>query len=502
MANQQHLARLRSGLSNWNNWRERQNKAVQPDFSSADLSDMDLSGVNLSSADLSNADLSGTNLIMANLNKAYFFRANLSRANFFRANLSGAILSSVILHGANFKSAILKGTDLSGAYLNSQDLREIDLSDVNLSGAYLSSADLTDVNLNAVNLRGANLSETNLSRANLRKVNLRGASLIGANFSGSDLSGADLESVQALGTNFTGANLTGANIKDWNINVLTKLDEVECEYVYCQGNGQERRPRDLNRIFYVGEFTKLFQKALETVDLIFSDGIDWKAFSHSLQKLKQQYSESDVSIQAIERKNDEAFVIRLQVDSGVNKAEIERVAIEQYRVALKIVQTKYSERLKAKDEQIAIYRQESAKMEGIVNVLATRTMANINDFRGANFGGGAAVGEGATQVGGTYNDFSQTISNNFQEIQKLITALRSQAVCFPPAKREETEVHIGDLEEDLRQPEKRDPKRIKARLLALLMIAGMIGGTVATATDFTNNVLELGKKFGIELIQP
>ncbi|MBE9209230.1 hypothetical protein IQ244_22520 [Nostoc sp. LEGE 06077] len=53
------------------------------------------------------------------------------------------------------------------------------------------------------------------------------------------------------------------------VNSATKLDNMNCQYVYLKSDKQERRPS-------CGEFTKLFQKALETVNLIFTDGIDWK----------------------------------------------------------------------------------------------------------------------------------------------------------------------------------------------------------------------------------
>ncbi|WP_016950886.1 hypothetical protein [Anabaena sp. PCC 7108] len=62
-----------------------------------------------------------------------------------------------------------------------------------------------------------------------------------------------------------------------------------------------------------------------------------------------------------------------------------------------------------------------------------------------------------------------------------------------------------DLQEDIHItiPEKRNP-RIKARIGALLALVGVIGGTVATTVDFSNNVLELSNKLGfpIEHIQP
>jgi hypothetical protein len=124
-----------------------------------------------------------------------------------------------------------------------------------------------------------------------------------------------------------------------------------------------------------------------------------------------------------------------------------------------------------------------------------------NDFRGASFGGGVAIGDNAIQMGGMYNNFSQTISSNFDEIRQLIDTLRSQARSFPQQYQEEVEDHLIDLENDIQQPEKRGANRIKASLLALLTISVGIGNTVATGTDFTNNVLELSKKFGIELVQ-
>jgi hypothetical protein len=148
-------------------------------------------------------------------------------------------------------------------------------------------------------------------------------------------------------------------------------------------------------------------------------------------------------------------------------------------------------------ERVEEQRQANANLMEVIITMAEKPTFDLSN---AKFGGGFAA-DGGFQSGGTYNDFSQTINNNLDEIQQLIAALRSQAEGFPEEKRDEIEVHLGDLEEDLKQPEKHNPNRIKARLSALIAIATVIGGTVATGTDFANNVLELGKKFGIELVQ-
>ncbi|MCW5318433.1 hypothetical protein GTQ43_33370 [Nostoc sp. KVJ3] len=54
-----------------------------------------------------------------------------------------------------------------------------------------------------------------------------------------------------------------------------------------KSNEQERRPS--GRDFVSGEFSKVIQKALNTVDLFFTDGIDWKAFFLAFQELQAQY---------------------------------------------------------------------------------------------------------------------------------------------------------------------------------------------------------------------
>ncbi|MBC7971818.1 MAG: DUF4263 domain-containing protein, partial [Verrucomicrobia bacterium] len=54
---------------------------------------------------------------------------------------------------------------------------------------------------------------------------------------------------------------TGACIEDWGINITTRLDDIDCDYVYLKYDRIEgylkREPS--NRKFLLGEFTQLFQ---------------------------------------------------------------------------------------------------------------------------------------------------------------------------------------------------------------------------------------------------
>ena len=56
MADPEHLDLLKQGVSHWNQWR-RENPAIQPTLSGADLQDASLQGANLQGANLQDASL-------------------------------------------------------------------------------------------------------------------------------------------------------------------------------------------------------------------------------------------------------------------------------------------------------------------------------------------------------------------------------------------------------------------------------------------------------------
>ncbi|WP_392476213.1 pentapeptide repeat-containing protein [Nostoc sp. C110] len=427
-------------------------------------------------------DLSGAYLREANLIGAYLSRADLREADLREANLS---------------KADLRDANLIGAYLSRADLSKADLREANLIGAYLSRADL----------REANLSRAYLSRADLREANLIGAKLI---------------RTQVLGTDFTNAKFTGTCLEDWNINSATKLNNIDCQYVYLKSDKQERRPSSGE--FRLGEFTKLFQKALETVDLIFTDGIDWKAFLLSFQELQAEYDEENLSVQAFEKKSGGAFVVRLEVLPEANKAEIECRIKELYELKLNALEGMYRKELQAKDEQIIIYKEQSASIMSLAKEMAARPIQNIIDVKAISESNSMSesyqskydqrnsnnqfVDTAQTGSNPTFNqqNFSQNINQSINDITRLINSLRDKAQEFPQDKREEALVHLDDLQEDISKPEKQKPERIKTRIIALITIAGTVFGVVANSADFTNNVLEIADKLGIpiptEISQP
>jgi uncharacterized protein YjbI with pentapeptide repeats len=415
VADKKYLKQLRVGVETWNTWRTKNERGL------VDLSDADLSGANLSGADLSDANLSGATLSGADLSGA-----NLNGSNVSYANLSGASLSGADLSNAHFNDAILCYVNFNGANLCFADLSHADINGADLSYADLSYADLD----------GTRLSDADLSYADLN----------GADLSDADLSGADFRHAKAIATSFlnsdlTSATLTGACIQDWNINSGTRLDDVKCEYVYLKGECvywkaeqekqyilSDRRPSDPNTFFSPGEFAQLFQKALETVDLIFADGIDWQAFFQSFQELRSQYDDENLSIQAIEKKSGGAFVIRLEVPPEADKGAIESQAKEFYSEKLKLLESSYQAQLQMQGAQLEHEKQRNSQLMRVVEVMAENTGPKY-DLRHANIGNMAdTVKDNARQQTNQYNYESpekQSLAEAAIEIQRLLKVLEA-----------------------------------------------------------------------------
>ncbi len=282
----------------------------EANFSKALLSEASLRDANLSEANFSKADLSFATCVEANLNGANLGKAILIEANFRSAQLRAASLKGVRASRGNFGGADLRDAGLSGAHLTEVDFIKADLSKCNLSQSTLREAKLSGVSLVKADLTQANLIEADLSEANLSKSNLTQA----------DLTGADLTRCQLMGTQLAGATLTAACLEDVHPNSATHLDNVVCDYLFLKRNDQERHPQTGN--FLPGEFLVLFQKVLETVDLLFQEGVDWTAFAYALKRMQAKHDQAQLGIQSLENKPDGAVLVRVNTAAGVNKQAI------------------------------------------------------------------------------------------------------------------------------------------------------------------------------------
>lgn len=137
MANPEHLAKLKEGIEAWNEWR-KENSALKPDFS----------GANLAESDLRMANLKGADLKFAHLCEVKLFGADLSWAD-----LSGANLNRMDLTGASIGATIFANVDLSGVK-GLETVRHGGPSSIGIETIYMSQGKIPHIFL-----RGAGVPE-------------------------------------------------------------------------------------------------------------------------------------------------------------------------------------------------------------------------------------------------------------------------------------------------------------------------------------------------------
>ena len=265
---------------------------------------------------------------------------------------------------ANLRGARLRNANLCGVeYLHPTDtVNTRRYQTCNLSDADLTDADLTNANLTDAELGNAKLVRTDLTKAELN----------GAYFNNANLQGANLSLARVIYTSFINANLTGACIQNWQYSSDTKFYEVSCKYIYYKieydsisqsWKFKDRIPYNPEIDFKDGEFEKFIQKAQNTVDLIFTNGIDWQAFLQAFLKLKSKTGD-ELSICLIDDKWDGYFVVSINVPPDADKKAIETL-------------------LRVKDVEIEGYRRENTNL---LNLLQTALQKPDQAFYGATYG--------------------------------------------------------------------------------------------------------------------
>ncbi|MEL7068943.1 MAG: pentapeptide repeat-containing protein [Cyanobacteria bacterium J06581_3] len=276
------------------------------------------------------------------------------------------------LHQATFTTAYLQSADFLGATLSFTDFhRAQGLDFVRFGQTILRDRPVRHLLVTRRGqgqvLRGANVSFAQLTGADLTGADLTNANLTGADFTEVCLEHANLSQVGALGTCFESGLFTGACVEAWNIDSATRLEGIRCSHVYLLGDRQERRPSQGD--FAPGEFARLFQEVLHTVDLIFRNGLDFSALLSAFKQVQHENPNTPLSIRSIENKGDGMVLVKVDAPAEVDKAQIHAELSEEYAAALKAVEARYQAELAAKDEQIDIYRQHQTALTELTQLL-------------------------------------------------------------------------------------------------------------------------------------
>ena len=348
--------------------------------------------------------------------------------------------------GTSFNGADLTDAKFTGARLKSTDLRQANLTRVCWYGTkMLDNARLGDSYLKDTQLRqwligkgtNQNFNGKSLQGVNLKRANLTDASFIEADLSEANLQYADLSRAKLIKTQLDDTNLTGACIEDWNINIETNLEGVICDYIYLKQGQQERRPSNPNRNFKPGEFAKLVKKSVETVDLIFKKGVDWRAVAYSIKNTQVLNENTPIAIQSIENRGDGVVLIKVNVAQNADKGKIESDFWKGYEFANKTLKEQYEVRLLDKDKEINRLFTIVTQGKEVQKLMAEQPKFQQNFY--------APVYGNAQNVEGNQNIYAseqkQTLAEAADEIQKLLQQLKQNN---PDATEEEQIKHLND----------------------------------------------------------
>lgn len=467
MANKKHIKILKQGVDAWNQWR-RENPNIRPDLSFVDFQETNFKNATFFDAELrKNYEYFYWAPIVIIFSFIISYYIDTDYPKNFDFTFFVIILNLVWLFF--LKTYFFFKEDLKGLNLENINFYNVDLSDVNLIGANLEGVDFREANLDKTvkidkkwyivwGISKRRLENYDLSGLDLSNAYLCDSDLTGINFSRCDLSNTNLARVQAISTNFEGAKLTGACIENWNIGNRTNLKNVICDYIYLKQKQKERRPHSEDKQFAPGEFTKLFEKTLETVDLIFREGVDWKAFAYSFQNTQVLNEDTPLTIQSIENKGEGVVLIRVSVPANADKKAIEENFWQGYEFAHQVLEGQYRARLEDKDQEINrlfyLLNQEQEKSGELQKAMAEQSKYN---FINTNFGGGFA-GDGGAQIGGTLNNY---VASNSAAETEATNSLKTRKILILAANPKTTtslrlDEEVREIDAGLRRSKQRE----------------------------------------------
>jgi uncharacterized protein YjbI with pentapeptide repeats len=355
----------------------------------------------------------GKNFSGINLRGRSFAGQNLTGADFHGADIRGANFSNAILIGANF-AQVKAGAQLLG-FVGTTKFNGANLTDANLTEASLKSTDFRKANLTrtcwfkAKNLNQARVEGTYLARTdvlklavtkdgsgqnfdnldlrnlNLQYANLRDASFISANLSEAnlqyaDLRGAKLAQTQLYHADLAGASLTGAFIENWGISVDTRLDGIQCDYVYMRLPTRDnpdpwRKPDDRREYFKEGDFVdfiapiiqtlNLYQqqsidprevgKRFKTLDFFHNEGIDPAAVAIAIQQLAASHPTANLEVVTLEGRGQDKIRLQAKVSESANPSQLSKEYFQTYEKIKSLSSSELQEVLRGieeKDERI------------------------------------------------------------------------------------------------------------------------------------------------------
>jgi uncharacterized protein YjbI with pentapeptide repeats len=267
-------------------------------------------------------------IAFSTLGSTSFYNLDLSSIDFMGAQLANTDLRARKLYRTRFKNVEgLERARVDNRYLN------LDEPKVQM---LLTRGDSEEKNFRGINLQGAYLQD-----ATMREYDFTSANLSGADLSGADLRDSIFVQTDVTGVDFTEANLTGICIENWNINSQTCFTNVRCDYIFrkldSKGKPTDRHPSDRN--FNPREFESLYQEVGNIVELVFKEGVNWRAFAFTLQKLQLEDEGMGLELRGIEKRGD-LWIVKVAHNEMLPNTEVERNLYGRYEEMQTLLGTK------------------------------------------------------------------------------------------------------------------------------------------------------------------
>jgi hypothetical protein len=162
----------------------------------------------------------------------------------------------------------------------------------------------------------------------------------------------------------TGAILTGACIEDWGMTSTTKLENVQCDYVYMRLQTLEKRnplrkPDDERKNFSESEFADFIKPYFDTLDLYHRQDVDPRSISIALKNLAENHPDAELQFVAIEWRGN-GLNIRYTTAPDVDKSELNHEYFTNYARIRKELLGSIQLKLSAQDAEIN-------RMEAVIN---------------------------------------------------------------------------------------------------------------------------------------
>jgi uncharacterized protein YjbI with pentapeptide repeats len=309
--------------------------------------------------------------------------------------------------GTSFRGADLRSTNFTEANLKSSDFRNSRKQDTNLTStlwkqsknldrsrlgtSILSNPEVRELLVTgkpnpSKSYEGLNLRGANLDGVYLEKVNFKRAILSEASFRNANLEWVNLTETQAIGTDFTGAQMTGVCLEGWSYDHTTKLDDVDCRFVFelehpnAKGS-RERRPHDPEKEFEQGDFTKRYSETINIVQLLIRNGINREAFIAAWEKLTAEYPDINPDdIQEIKKKGQDVE-LTVAVPEDTDKGKFEHNFDLGYETKLKEIEAKYQAQLESKDAMILLQKQSITDIKEILQIAKSPNVNIQNEVK-------------------------------------------------------------------------------------------------------------------------